>query len=350
MFKYLIVVVIFVALYLSSGSSFLKDGLIQLAQKYFPAEIGLIVEVPKTFNEAKVIIKEIYKDNRKTFYCGCDYENKGATGGVVDHDSCGYKIRPNSNGEISDAVMARSLRIEYEHVFPASWYGQTLECWSNGGRKACAQDVNFNKMESNPINLVPAIGQVNGDRSNYQFGIVNKKEKQYGDCDIFIDFKNKTVTPPENVRGEIARIMLYMFDEYKINKEKYNYQVYVDWNNKYPITEWEIERNNRIKKKTGLFNPYVVVDESIVNDLTVDYQGELTNDGTNESTQNNKKPVEEVKKRELLRENVFGDRGRLIYFHKSCYTDESLNKTNLIVFVDEYDAVKYGYKLANGCK
>ena len=59
------------------------------------------------------------------------------------------------------------------HVMPAENFGRHLSCWKEGGRKACKKDPIFNEMEADMHNLVPAIGELNADRSNYKFAALN---------------------------------------------------------------------------------------------------------------------------------------------------------------------------------
>ena len=46
----------------------------------------------------------------------------------------------------------------------------SFDSWKDGGRKACSKDPIFNKMEADMHNLVPAIGELNADRSNFRYG------------------------------------------------------------------------------------------------------------------------------------------------------------------------------------
>ena len=55
-------------------------------------------------------------------------------------------------------------------------------------------------------NLVPAVGEINGDRSNYKFGLIEDEPRVYGTCDFEVDFRNRIAEPPPHVRGDIARI------------------------------------------------------------------------------------------------------------------------------------------------
>lgn len=40
---------------------------------------------------------------------------------------------------------------------PAYWFANQLQCWQEGGRKACKKNKRFKQMEGDMHNLVPAI-------------------------------------------------------------------------------------------------------------------------------------------------------------------------------------------------
>ena len=117
---------------------------------------------PSTFYKAKKLLyNEIYTGNTKTFYCGCDFNPKDRT---VDLDSCGIKPRKNP---------VRANRVEAEHVFPAHQFGKQLQCWREpqkvcgkkmSGRKCCLKSNELFRTAHNDLrNLVPAVGEINGD-------------------------------------------------------------------------------------------------------------------------------------------------------------------------------------------
>jgi endonuclease I len=65
----------------------------------------------------------------------------------------------------------------------------------------------FKQAHNDLMNLVPSIGEINGDRSNYKFSMIGSEERQYGACDFEI-YKNKktnisVVEPSKNSRGDI---------------------------------------------------------------------------------------------------------------------------------------------------
>ena len=55
------------------------------------------------------------------------------------------------------------------------------------GRK-CAQKINeeYRRMQADMFNLYPAIGEVNGRRSNYSMGIIEGEKREFGKCDVEI--------------------------------------------------------------------------------------------------------------------------------------------------------------------
>jgi len=69
----------------------------------------------------------------------------------------------------------------------------------------------FKNMEGALHNLVPAIGEVNADRSNLKYGLIDNEVRVYVQCDAEADFnfKDRIFEPAPNVRGNIARTYLY---------------------------------------------------------------------------------------------------------------------------------------------
>jgi deoxyribonuclease-1 len=125
----------------------------------------------RNFSEAKRLAAEVYAGHKQTFYCGCGYDEKKH----VDATSCGYKPRKNKK---------RGQRIEWEHVVPAYALGHSRQCWNeaictNGkgkhykGRQCCEKvDPVFRAMVSDLHNLVPAVGELNADRNNFTFSML----------------------------------------------------------------------------------------------------------------------------------------------------------------------------------
>ena len=146
-----------------------------------------------SFSKSKKLLLKVYKDNPYTLYCGCSFKGK-----KPDLSSCGY---------IPKKDRKRANRIEWEHVVPAHAFGQSFSEWRKGhpkcvskkgkkfkGRK-CAQKMNeeYRRMQADMFNLYPAIGEVNGRRSNYSMGIIEGEKREFGECDV--EIKSRKVEP-----------------------------------------------------------------------------------------------------------------------------------------------------------
>jgi len=199
------------------------------------------------FQQAKTFAAAINADAPGSFYCGCKIQWQGKKG-IPDLNSCGYQPRKNAN---------RAARIEWEHVMPAWEFGHQRQCWQDGGRKNCSKDPDYRRIESDLHNLEPAVGEVNGDRGNFAYSQWNGSEKQYGQCEMKIDFKLKQAEPPARARGAIARTYFYMRDQYHLRISRQQTQLFTAWDKLYPVTQWECERDQRIAKVQGNHNPYV---------------------------------------------------------------------------------------------
>ena len=201
-----------------------------------------------SFSTAKKQVASIYLNNQQAFYSGCEYYAQGKKL-VPDHDTCGFVPRKSAS---------RAARIEWEHVMPAWHFGHQRQCWQQGGRKYCTRyDPLFKKMESDLHNLVPTIGEINGDRSNFQYNMIPGENRVYGNVDAEVDFREKVFEPAKEVRGDIARTYFYMRDEYKLRISRKQTRLFHIWNKSDPVDHWERERNWHIQSVQGNANTYI---------------------------------------------------------------------------------------------
>ena len=208
---------------------------------------------------------EVYFDHRTTLYCGCDYKHStSASGGVIDPTACGYQVR-------ADAM--RGGRLEWEHIMPAFEFGHLRACWREGhpdcvkadgtpfkGRKCCAKsgvDPEFRKMEADLHNLAPSVGELNADRSNHPYGIVENEPREYGSCDFEVAGSPKTAEPMESIRGEVARVWLYMSETYNVRLSREERAMFEAWHEADPVDTFEVLRDERIEAIQGNKNRWV---------------------------------------------------------------------------------------------
>jgi deoxyribonuclease-1 len=200
-----------------------------------------------------------------SFYCGCHIERRGSTGGDVDFRQCGYQPR---------ASVSRASRLEWEHVVPAAVIGRGRSCWSEGapqcvsrdgkpfhGRKCCEiADPWYAIAATDPVNLVPSVGEVNGDRADYIYGELRGEPQEYGACRMQIDASARIAEPPESRRGDVARIWAYMHQAYGAPVSAQQAEVYRRWMNEDPVSIEEVTINRAIAATGHRANPYVPVD------------------------------------------------------------------------------------------
>ena len=211
----------------------------------------------QSFSKAKkVLLKQVYYDHQETFYCQVPFEIKQVKGkekAVVDPTQDGFHYRKNET---------RASRIEWEHVMPAEQFGGQMACWYKGddqcvnskgksykGRRCCTKvSEKYRIMQADMHNLVPAIGEVNGDRSNFRYMDTNDViTGQYGNCPFKNDFKDRKAYPADYTKGFIGRDYLYMAKTYGIKLSKQQQKMMEAWS-KYPESEWEKTREARINQ------------------------------------------------------------------------------------------------------
>lgn len=221
-----------------------------------------------SWSSAKTMAADIWdvqlpqSDTYSSFYCGCSIERTSGSSGEVNLSSCGYESQGNLN---------RARRLEWEHIMPASYFGQGRQCWQKGapqcvdsqgqpfaGRACCEiADPIYQMMSNDPVNLVPSVGEVNGDRSNYPFGPV-RQGQSYGQCQMVIDTQNNVAQPPANRRGDVARVYAYMSKAYGVGIPADVADLYVYWMQQDPVSEEEIRINRAIQDAGHRANPFVL--------------------------------------------------------------------------------------------
>jgi deoxyribonuclease I len=298
-------------------------------------------DAPATFTAAKVVAKQkIFFDQSHgsdgELYCGCKWEWMGKSGGRVDPESCGYKTRKQQ---------ARADRIEWEHIVPAWVFGHQRQCWQNGGRKSCvADDPVFRAMEADLFNLYPAVGEVNGDRSNFLYGMV-RSAAQYGACSTRIDFREKAAEPRDEVKGLVARSTFYMYDRYGLSMSRKQQQLLMAWDRQYPVTTSEKRWESRAAAVMGHRNPFVIGErswalghkparEGLVSQLSTGQAKPAARDAENAGSG-----------------SVIGNRNSHVYhLPLGCPSYGQVAAKNRVPFSSEAEALAAGYRKAGNCR
>lgn len=239
-----------------------------------------------------------------------EFNNKPKTYKLVPNpETCGFEAKGNGT---------RAGQMEWEHVVPASFFGHTFPEWENGhdqcvssprqvrkckrlnpielssvrsepkcttdpatGVQTCvSKDITcetymsepktysgrrcltkvseeYSLMQADMHNLYPAIGEVNGFRSNFPMSEIEGEEREFGKCDA--EIKDKKFEPRNEVRGDIARTHFYMQDAYSdhMNFPSEMLEMLKKWNEIDPVDTWECDRNKKIAKIQGNENEFV---------------------------------------------------------------------------------------------
>lgn len=221
-----------------------------------------------SYNKAKKILKALYGDEGRTFYCNCSYNKT-----TIDTKDCGVEVSKHHK---------RLKNLEWEHIVPASRFGQNFIEWVKGhescfkqkrssnnsevptkipykGRK-CARRASkgFNKMEADLYNLRPSVGAINGFRNNFNFveGL-HILTPQFGKCDLKII--DKQIEPSNMVKGDVARSYLYMAYAYpgKIILTKEEKEMFEMWNKLDPVSKDECNMGKKIARAQKNTNPFI---------------------------------------------------------------------------------------------
>ncbi len=228
---------------------------------------------------AQRILDEEFGKIGQTFFCGCDFFRKD-----VNLKSCGFSFEKYFDRQkrvewvsvVPEEAMAKSFpsfkgdkkckRVESIPTrssmrsmgWSTSYYNYTTTPRPFEGIE-CVRKVEplFNRMESDLYNLVPENGAINVLKGNARLADIEVLVPQFGKCNLKI--LNNLFTPPSSLKGDVARIFLYMDSSYpgrKIipDREK---KLILYWNKVDPVSKEECERALKIQEIQGNANPFV---------------------------------------------------------------------------------------------
>jgi len=209
------------------------------------------VAATPNFNKAKKnMYSKVFNNSGETLYCGCQWSRK-----KVDLASCGLE------GYFPKKYRKRALRTEAEHIIPASWLLKVNKKFrqcvidakelKQSPRKYCQKhDEDYKKAHNDLVNLYPAVGQINANRSNKPFLDTLKTTKNtYGKCTV--ENGSRGFVPPDRRKGDIARVAFYMSQTYGVIYSKRQLSLFEKWDKLDPISEGERAHNTNVIRVQG---------------------------------------------------------------------------------------------------
>lgn len=168
----------------------------------------------------------LYADGGQTYYCSKDFRNK-------------------------TALLTES------YIYAKSWVRDHLNC---GTMRQCeTNDEQFVTILTDLQNIVPNESMLEYKIQNTVFGLLDDSVEK-NECGLRKSMH--VVEPPDTVKGDVARIMFYMHDKYKLPLVS-SLPDLIRWSEIDPPSPEEIARNEKIKAIQGNVNRFVTHPEQI---------------------------------------------------------------------------------------
>lgn len=171
----------------------------------------------------KIFWGKLYSGGGKTFYCEQEFKRKSAI----------YAI---------------------DYIYTADKIGEFVGCTN---RIQCKRDKKYNGIISDLHNMVPAVKKVYLKRRTTIFGEIDDDAHKAFDeyqCDYKTVFQ--IVDPRNGVKGNVARTMFYMHEEYGLPFVGH-LEMYQRWSDLDPVDQAERDRNDLIEQLQGKRNRYI---------------------------------------------------------------------------------------------
>ncbi len=137
------------------------------------------------------------------------------------------------------------------YIYSKSWVRDHLKC---GTSRRCIRDSeHYRNIISDLHNVVPTEAYLEFKRKNLIFGLLDSSVKA-NDCGMRKKFQ--LLEPPDDIKGDIARVIYYMHWKYDLPLKVAAADLEM-WNRQDPPGEQELERNNAIKRLQGNANPFI---------------------------------------------------------------------------------------------
>lgn len=143
-------------------------------------------------------------------------------------------------------------RITADHIFQLTWIKDAAGCTT---RAQCDADPEYQRMASDLHNIYPAEKRVQLDRRNIQFDRVTTSDPLPEPSCVYKIFGGQ-MEPENEIKGEVARAILYMHAEYKLPVPG-PINMFIDWHYADAPSEHEKTRNNVIEKIQGTRNRFI---------------------------------------------------------------------------------------------
>ena len=210
---------------------------------------------PENRSQAKKILTMVHLDYKTTTLEACVYHYDVTScldKTIVETDSCAF----NEN----------NLTVVWMQVVLPTLYAKEMTCFQDdgcvspytghayGGELCCLQkSKRYQKIQGDLYNYIPVVSSLMKARGHRMFGVVKKADFVIGKT----RFNQQFIEPALHVKGDIARVYLYMDKVYDMRLSKVEKQLFLQWHLEDKVDEKECALAKFYKKVQKRANPFV---------------------------------------------------------------------------------------------
>jgi len=212
-------------------------------------------ESPDNRSQAKNVLMMMHLDYKVTAVNSCQYD--------YDKSSCMDKSMVNGT---SCQMEEQNLTMRWMQVVPDTFYGREYSCMAQqpctnifskkafGGPMCCRRiDVTYRKMEADLFNLIPVVSLLAEQQNGRIFYDVVKVDVMLGK----VKADQQYLEPPDETKGNIARVYLYMDETYDLHLSAKQKETYLRWHQKDAVDAKECDLGQLILKVQGGNNHWI---------------------------------------------------------------------------------------------
>lgn len=180
---------------------------------------------------------EVYKES---FFCGCNPEAS--------------KLK-TVECPLYPAEHLNDGRFEWVKLLPLA-AGSEGVCSGQGAPSDCDKVMLEEELRDDLYNWLPVAPNIQHQLKGRVFLDI-PTELSPASCDLELTESKSAVEPPEHLKGDIARRMLYLIFRYNIDMPDRYLQMLIDWDKSDPVAEHEVELAERIDTIQNTDNAFI---------------------------------------------------------------------------------------------
>ena len=188
-----------------------------------------------------------YKAARRVLF-GKIYLQKTSQGSYIQDIYC--QIHFTKKDGVGPFKIPDHTKLNTEHAWPKARF---------------SKKSSYSTQKTDLFHLFPTANQANSYRGDLHFGEVKQVKNYIPNCPLSNQGKS-VFTPPENIKGDLARALFYFSIRYNIPITNLEEAHLRNWHLLDPVDDFERVKNDLVEKYQGNRNPFIDHPE-IVNKL-----------------------------------------------------------------------------------